>query len=98
MEVHQEDPHEQDAGVSEVWVRGADEEDDARYRKFLTYMEEKRQEAKMLLQKEEDKKKEAKEKEARWALLRESMAFLKENSHKWQERKVTECEKNEARG
>ena len=25
--------------------------------------------------------------------MRESMAFLKENSHKWQERKVTECEK-----
>ena len=54
-------------------------------------MEEKRQEAKMLLQKEDDKKKEAKEKEARWALLRESMAFLRENSNTWQERKVEEC-------
>ena len=56
-------------------------------------MEEKRQEARMLLQKEDDKKKEAKEKEARWALLRESMAFLKENFNTWQERKVEECER-----
>jgi hypothetical protein len=47
----------------------------------------------MLLQKEDNKKKEANEKEARWALLRESMAFLRENSHTWQERKVEECER-----
>jgi hypothetical protein len=96
--ISKEDPSEeqlakeQDAGANEIWVKGAKEEDDARYRKFLTYMEEKRQEARMLLQKEDDKK-EAKEKEAIWALLRESMAFLRENSHMWQERKVEECEK-----
>ena len=97
--INKEDPpeeqlaKEQDAGADQIWVKGANEEDDARYRRFLTYMEEKRQEARMLLQKEDDKKKEAKEKEARWALLRESMAFLKENSHTWQERKVEECER-----
>ena len=50
-------------------------------------------EERMLLQREEARKKEAKEKEARWALLRESMAFLKGNSDRWQERKLRECER-----
>ena len=61
-------------------MKGANEEDNAKYRKFLAYMEERREETRMLLQEEELRKGRAKEKEARWELLRECMTFLKENS------------------
>ena len=83
--------HAQSGG--QIWVRGAEESDNARYRKFLCYMEERREETRVLLKETELRKERAKEKEARWELLRECMNFLKENSKRWQERKLKECER-----
>ena len=64
-----------------------------KYRKFLAYMEERREETRMLMQEDAQRRERAKEKEARWELLRECMTFLKENSKEWQERKLRECER-----
>ena len=56
-------------------------------------MEERREETRMLMQEDEQRRERAKEKEARWGLMRECMTFLKENSKEWHERKLRECER-----
>ena len=40
----------------EVWVKEAPEEDNKRYKKFLSYMEERREEARERLREEEERK------------------------------------------
>ena len=77
----------------EGWVRVAKEEDNERYRNFLTYMEEKREEARQHLLEERDRKRDAKRKEESWALMREAVAFLRTNDEKWRERKIEECDR-----
>ena len=74
-------------------MRGAREEDNERYKNFLKYMEEKREEARQHLLEERDRKRDAKKKEESWALMRESVAFLRMNADKWRERKIEECER-----
>ena len=64
---------------TQVWVKGSTEEDNKRYRELMDYMEEKRLEARELLREENERKAKAKEKENSWALLRLSMAYLKEH-------------------
>ena len=56
-------------------------------------MEEKREEARMRLREGEEQKERAKEKEARWDLMKEAAKFLKENSDRWRERQIDECER-----
>ena len=45
-----------------IWIEGGGEEDNMRYRNFLAYCEERREEAKRLLEGDEDRKREAKRK------------------------------------
>ena len=63
------DTHHEADTETILYVKGASKEENLAYRRFLAYMEEKRQEARILLQEEEERKREAKEKEARWELL-----------------------------
>ena len=42
---------------------------------------------------EENRKKDAKKKEESWALMRESVAFLRTIADKWRERRIDECDK-----
>ena len=81
-------------GVNEqVWVQGAREEDNIRYRDFLKYMEDKREEYKNKQKEDEERMTSQKRKEQRWALMKESVKFLRENNLSWQERKIVECER-----
>ena len=56
-------------------------------------MEEEREEARQHLMEEENRKKDAKKKEESWALMRESVAFLRTNADKWRERRIDECDR-----
>ena len=76
-----------------TWAKGASEEDNRRYKAFLAYMEEKREESRRILREGEEKKRKGREKEARWDLMKEAVKFLKENSDSWRERRIEECER-----
>ena len=76
-----------------TWVKDAQEDDNDRYVRLMQYMEEKREEARMKLQEDEQRKADAKRKEERWAMLRESVRILRENTDKWRMRKIDECER-----
>ena len=73
-----------------IWIEGGREEDNMRYRRFLAYCEERREEAKKLLEGDEDRKREAKRKKEVWDLMRESMDFLSKNQERWKERRIEE--------
>ena len=77
----------------QVWVQGALEEDNVRYKSFLKYMEDKREEYKNKQMEEEKRMASQRHKEQRWALMKESVKFLKKNDTKWQERRILECDK-----
>ena len=64
-----------------------------RYRNFLAYCEERREEAKKLLEGDEDRKREAKRKKEVWDLMRESMDFLSKNQERWKERRIEESKR-----
>ena len=76
-----------------TWVRGATEEDNLRYKRFMVYMEERRIEARQRLQEEEALKEKARQKKKRWELLRISLEYLRLHDEKWQERRLEECER-----
>ena len=76
-----------------TWVTGGREEDNRRYREFLEYCEEKRQESKRMKEEDEARKTEAKKKEESWALMRMSVEYLKQNEDRWRCRKIDECER-----
>ena len=76
-----------------TWVKDAQEDDNDRYVRLMQYMEEKREEARMKLQEDEQRKADAKRKEERWAMLRESVRILRENTDKWRIRRIDECER-----
>jgi hypothetical protein len=78
---------------TQVWVKGSTEEDNRRYRELMDYMEEKRLEARELLKAENDRKARAKKKESSWALLRLSMAYLREHEEGWRVRKMKEFDR-----
>jgi hypothetical protein len=77
----------------EVWVKGAQEEDNLRYKEFLRYMEEMREEARERLMKDEERKGKARQREESWDLMREAVKYLRENTDRWRERKIQECDK-----
>jgi hypothetical protein len=56
-------------------------------------MEEKREEARMRLKEDEDRKDAARKKEESWDLMKEAVRFLKEKGDGWRERRIEECER-----
>ena len=62
-----------------VWIKGGLEEDKQRYLDLMAYMEEKRKEARELLQEERGRIERARKNEESLALLREIVKFL--NQH-----------------
>jgi hypothetical protein len=71
-----------------LWVEGASRSDNDRYRSFLAYMEEKREETRLRLKEDEDRKDVAKKKEESWDLMKEAVKFLKEKRDGWRERRI----------
>ena len=82
-----------DQEMGGVWVKGATRSDNDRYRSFLAYMEEKREEARLRLQEDEDRKDDARRKEESWDLMKEAVKYLKEKGDGWRERRIEECER-----
>ena len=74
-------------------MKGGTEEDKQRYLALMTYMEEMRVQAREQLKEEADRKESAKRKEERWALVRESISFLKVNEDGWRTRRLQENER-----
>ena len=56
-------------------------------------MEEKREEARLRLQEDEDRKDDARRKEESWDLMKEAVKYLKEKGDRWRERRIEECER-----
>ena len=75
------------------WVKGCGEEDNERYRTFLKYCEDRRQESKLQQEMDEERKKKAERRERQWDLIRLSTEYLKQNEPKWRTRKIEECER-----
>ena len=65
------------------WVKGCGEEENERYRSFLRYCEERRQESKMQQEMDTERKQKAEKKERQWDMLRLSTEYLKQNESKW---------------
>jgi hypothetical protein len=84
--INPEVPEQQEEEGGEVWVKGAPTDDNQRYKEFLRYMEEKREEARERQMEEEERKGMARRKEESWALMREAVNFLrKEDRGMWQD-------------
>ena len=86
----QGDQQEQGA-QDQVWARGAGDDDNARYRQLLLYMEERRNEAQARLQEDGERKERARKRKESFALLSASIEFLKKREDKWRCRKIDEC-------
>ena len=65
-------------------VEGAEDSDRETYRKFLEYCEERRRSWDKQVEEDEERMKRCKREMEHWALLKESMRFLKENEKGWQ--------------
>ena len=90
----QGDGRDRQEGVEqEIWVKGAARTDNDRYRSFLDYMEEKREEARQRLQEDEKREEKARRKERSWDLMKEAVKYIKEKRDGWTERRIEECEK-----
>ena len=61
-----------------IWAVGAKEDDNKRYRELLSYMEDRRIEAREKQQEDEERKRRARKREESYELLRISMRFLRE--------------------
>ena len=82
---------------SSTWVLGATSDENEKYKIFLQYCEERREEARLLQQGDEERMKGAKEKRRHWNLLRETIKYLRENDARWTE-KVKGDSKDQGRG
>ena len=87
------DAREMPRESKEDWIRGAGEEDNERYKKFLAYCEEWREERRARIDEENGRKRSARRKELAWEMLRESIRLIKENEGAWGSRKSKECER-----
>ena len=87
------DAREMPRESQEDWIRGAGEEDNERYKKFLAYCEEWREERRARIEEENGRKRSARRKELAWEMLRESIRLIKENEGAWRSRKSKECER-----
>ena len=76
-----------------TWIRNADDKENERYRKFLEYCEERREELRLRNEEDNARFKEAKRKKDAWELLRLSVELLKERATVWANRKVAEYER-----
>ena len=76
-----------------MWVRGAGEEDNLRYKALMKYMEDRRKEARDQLQEDEERKRRAKKRKESFELLRTSLEFLSKREDKWRIRRIEECER-----
>ena len=74
-------------------MEGGTDEDNQRYREFLRYCEEQREESLRRREEDEDRKKRALAKERAWEMLRESVNILKSNEERWRTRRIDECER-----
>ena len=70
------------------WVKRGGEEDKQRYRAFLLYCEDKRQESRLRQEEDEERKRRAKRREKQWELMQISIEYLKKNETKWRTRKI----------
>ena len=75
-----------------IWIKNAESEENDRYRKFLAYCEERREELRLKNEEDEARFKEARGKKDAWELLRLSVELLKERAtvlanRKWQSTK-----------
>ena len=68
-ETREEMQREQSKDDEAKWVRGGKEDDNQRYRDFLKYCEEKREERKRELEIDRSRKEDAQRKENHWKLL-----------------------------
>ena len=89
MSTREKEQEEGEQAEGMTWVKGAEEEENVRYRKFLNYCEERRQELRARIEEDEERLKEAKRKEGTWELMRASISF---------ERKGRSVEDKEDRG
>ena len=64
-----------------------------RYRKFLAYCEERREESMRMMEGDEEMKRKAKRKKEVCDLMRESIDFLSKNKEKWKERRIEESKR-----
>ena len=55
---------------------------------FPQYMEDKREEARAKLKEDDERKRQADKMTKSWALMRETVAFLKANADGWRERRI----------
>jgi hypothetical protein len=92
--------HDKDKEMSEKrqdeqsnWVKGGGEEDNERYRNFLKYCGDRRQESKLQEEMDKERKKNAERRERQWDLIRLSTEYLKQNEPKWRTIKIKECER-----
>ena len=75
------------------WVKRSGEEDNERYRNFLKYCEDRRQESRLQQEMDKERKKTAERRERQRDLIRLSTEYLKQNEPKWRTRKIAECER-----
>ena len=79
-------------------MEGGTDEDNQRYREFLRYCEEQREESLRRREEDEDRKNRALAKERAWKMLRESVNILKSNEERWRTRRIDECERIKEEG
>ena len=85
--------HEESNREEGTRVKNATEEDNLRYRLVLNYMEEIREESRLLMQEENERKEAAMKKKESWELMRKCIDLLKANGDRWRERKINECDR-----
>ena len=91
--VQEQDEKREERPPEGTWVTGGREEDNQRYRDFLKYCEDRREEERMLQEADKSWKEDAKRREEHWMLLRVCVKELKEGEHKWSRRKIDKCER-----
>ena len=86
-------PGQHEGRDAPIYVKGASAEANLAYGDFLTYMEQRRAEARDRLNEDEEGKRRAEKRERSWHLLRESICYLEKNSEKWRQRRLKEVDK-----
>ena len=94
---HQNQDQEEDCpdegGDEQVWVRGACKDDNERYKTFLKYMEDKREELRGLKQEDEERMLICSRRKESWQLLRLTKEMIREKEGEWRTRRLEECER-----
>ena len=85
--------HRGEEARGQVWVAGAGAEDNQRYKNFLKYMEDRRQEARDQHIEDEERKARSRKRRESFELLRTCLDYLKEKEDVWRMRKIDECER-----